>query len=74
MALDVLSAEYDVSFLRVYVFTKDRYKYEVLLIVLIIRTILHLGVVNSSPNLKAGRPPLVSCMQLIFQYIRSYHQ
>ena len=30
------------------------------------------GVVNASPNPKAGGPPLVRCPRLLIQYIRSY--
>jgi hypothetical protein len=33
---------------------------------------LRWGVVNPTPNPKAGGPPLVGCPRLLFQYIRSY--
>ena len=31
------------------------------------------GVVSTSPNPQAGGPPLVGCLRLLIQYIRSYH-
>ena len=35
-------------------------------------TFLRWGVVRTSPNPQAGRPPLVSCPRLLIQYIRNY--
>jgi len=33
---------------------------------------LRWGVVSTSPNPRAGGPPLVSCPRLLIQYVRSY--
>jgi len=35
-------------------------------------SVLQGGVVSTSPNPKAGGPPLVGCPRLLIQYIRSY--
>ena len=36
------------------------------------KPVLWRGIVNTSPNLQAGGPPLVGCPRLLIQYIRRY--
>ena len=37
------------------------------------RPVLRWGVVSTSSNRQAGRPPVVGCPRLLIQYIRCYH-
>jgi hypothetical protein len=54
----------------VWVETKDQFRPEAPVYVSKLRQFLRCRVVNTSPNRRAGGPPLVGCMRLLSQYIR----